>query len=621
VLGRGGFGEVYRGWDAKLARWVAVKLLHQPNPRARQRFLREIEAGARLRHPGIVTVHDAGQEGDQVFLVMEFVQGHNLSELCQTSLHAGRAAEIVLQIADAVAHAHAKGIWHRDLKPENVIVDTAGNARVLDFGLAFLANDDSQRLSKSGLPLGTPGFMPPEQVGGRPTEQSDVWGLGALLYFTLTGGGPFDDAPQPMAAATQRPPTPPRQLSPQIPPALEAICLRCLKTEPRDRYPSARAVSAALAGFLRGDRPANTASWRLPAALAVGLTVAVAAGAAAALKAPTDPDAAVASPTPAVPPGPSGTTPSPSPEPPASPPPTVDELLGQLRRESRRMERYAPLADLLARALDVAADDAERERVLLAWSALDLRRGRLEEGLQRILRRDWFHEQQRAARLEAELRFQSDPSDREVLRACEMMLDAPSGPVRDMALGLKAFLGRDVFRALELIRKAAEAAGDDHGPHMLLGRALLTMGDPQGARSAAERAIALCPDDYRPYTILRDLYLNTGKFRASVEASDHVLELVEDHALAVQYVLRAKALRGAGQDREAKADLEHAMEIEPESPYPYLDRCLLFMSQGDTERARLDLRAAIDRDEQAVREALATLHPKARQRLQELLDR
>ena len=266
-IGRGGMGVVYHGRQRRLARDVAVKvLLGAPfaTPEERLRFGREAEAAARLRHPGIVVIHDIGEDRGTPWFSMERLSGPGLDGMVRTQpLEARPAAVLVEKIARAVAHAHDQGVLHRDLKPSNVLLGYDGEPRVTDFGIALLTGVATagggtgapSTLTRTGQALGSPGYAAPELVlGGKADERTDVYGLGAVLYHLLTGRPPFQ-GPSIDAIVLQlreSDPLSPRRLNPAVPRDLETICLKCLRREPNDRYPEAEAVSAELQRWLEG---------------------------------------------------------------------------------------------------------------------------------------------------------------------------------------------------------------------------------------------------------------------------------------------------------------------------------------------------------------------------------
>ncbi len=263
-LGRGGMGVVYRAIDPTLERDVAVKMIRAggEDPSEAERFIREARVAAKLRHPGIVGVHEAGTADGDLYIVMDYVRGESLEALLRRdALPPRRLAEVVREVALALQHAHDHGVIHRDVKPQNVLVDEEGRARLADFGLAReLTGPDATRreLTVTGDLLGTPAYMAPEQASGQaraPTPAADIWALGGLLYRGLAGRPPFTGPS--VVVVLQRvlstDPTPPREIDPGVPIDLETIALHCLRREPGRRYPSALAVADELARFLAGD--------------------------------------------------------------------------------------------------------------------------------------------------------------------------------------------------------------------------------------------------------------------------------------------------------------------------------------------------------------------------------
>jgi tetratricopeptide (TPR) repeat protein len=261
-LGRGGMGVVYEARQISLNRRVALKMVKAgllAGDDELRRFRNEAEAAALLDHPGLVPLYEVGCHDGQHYLCMKLVPGGSLVPLIGRYLDDPRAAaQLVAEAADAVAHAHARGILHRDLKPANILVDNQGRPHVTDFGLAKRVEGDVE-LTQSGAILGTPAYMSPEQASGRRgavTTASDVYGLGAVLYALLTGRAPFggDSVVETIDAVRNQPPERPRKLNAAVPPDLETICLKCLEKDPRRRYPSAQALADDLTGWLE-SRP------------------------------------------------------------------------------------------------------------------------------------------------------------------------------------------------------------------------------------------------------------------------------------------------------------------------------------------------------------------------------
>jgi WD40 repeat protein/predicted Ser/Thr protein kinase len=268
-LGRGGMGIVYEARQRSLNRRVAVKMLLAgawARPEFKPRFRAEAEAAARLRHPGIVAIHEVGELDGQPFFAMELVAGPSLGELVRTQpLAPKRAARYVRQAADAIAHAHAAGVLHRDLKPSNVLLDEHDQPRITDFGLAKQL-DSATELTRTGELLGSPNYLPPELIAGGPAAPAgDIYALGALLYQLLTARPPFaaDTVAGTLQQVLHTEPAAPGLLNPAVPRDLETICLKCLRKQPGQRYAGAAELAADLGRFERGEpvlaRPASAA--------------------------------------------------------------------------------------------------------------------------------------------------------------------------------------------------------------------------------------------------------------------------------------------------------------------------------------------------------------------------
>jgi serine/threonine protein kinase/Flp pilus assembly protein TadD len=266
LLGSGGMGQVYRAFDARLGRDVAIKVAGE---RFSERFDREVRAVASLNHPNICTLHDVGSN----YLVMELIDGETLRELFQRALPVPRSLEIARQVLEALRAAHRAGVVHRDLKPENVMVRVDGYVKVLDFGLAkslpTIAQSQTERItlrvSDPGQLLGTVAYMSPEQIQGQDVDgRSDLFAFGILLYEMLTGRHPW---PRPSAVDTlhailhDHPP--PIAASPHAGADLAAVVQTLLRKHPAERYPSAEAVLEALAAPA-ATRGSSTPSWTSP---------------------------------------------------------------------------------------------------------------------------------------------------------------------------------------------------------------------------------------------------------------------------------------------------------------------------------------------------------------------
>lgn len=255
-LGSGGMGVVYRAYDEKLRRDVAIKLLHTgPDDSGRDRILQEARTSSALNHPGICTVYEVEDHADQSFIVMELIDGQPLSDLLPRD---GFPFAVVrqhgVQLAEALAHAHAKGIVHRDVKPGNILVTRDSRIKVLDFGLAKhvgphiveRTTESYETPSATGSLAGTLAYMAPEQLRGEgATSRSDVWSLGVVLYELATGERPFTgDTPFTLSSAILA--GKPRPLPARVAPGLKKIVLRCLSRDPGERYQDGGQVHAAL---------------------------------------------------------------------------------------------------------------------------------------------------------------------------------------------------------------------------------------------------------------------------------------------------------------------------------------------------------------------------------------
>jgi WD40 repeat protein len=273
-LARGGMGVVYRGVDPVDRSPVAIKLIQgdKETPSRLARFQREADALIKLDHPNVVSVRAVGLHGVHPYLVMDLVAGDSLQDklIREGPLSNDQSANLVRDIAAAVAHMHGHGVIHRDLKPENVLL--AGERPLLtDFGLALDLSDTRSRLTQTGALMGTPGYWPPELALGqkdRVGPASDIYGLGAVLYACLTGRPPVQGASlqQLVDATLKGDVTPPRRLRAEVAPALSDVCMRALAVDPEDRFPSTSELIAALEGWTRGSgsRASSIAERLLP---------------------------------------------------------------------------------------------------------------------------------------------------------------------------------------------------------------------------------------------------------------------------------------------------------------------------------------------------------------------
>jgi eukaryotic-like serine/threonine-protein kinase len=277
LLGRGGMSEVYRGFDARLRRPVAIKRLRSDvvnNPVFRTRFRREAEAAGRLHHPAIVAIYDTGEERDATgpsipFIVMELVEGRTLREELQEAgkLPVVRALEVTAAVLDALACSHAAGIIHRDVKPANVMLSNTGGIKVADFGIARPASETTGTVTLAGTVMGTPQYLSPEQGRGETVDvRSDLYSVGCMLYELLVGAPPFS-GDSPVSIVVQHisdVPTPPSAVNADISEDVDSIVLKALAKGPADRYQTASEMKADIDSVLSGNRPAATALLEAP---------------------------------------------------------------------------------------------------------------------------------------------------------------------------------------------------------------------------------------------------------------------------------------------------------------------------------------------------------------------
>jgi hypothetical protein len=294
-LGRGGMGVVYLAEDTRLARAVTLKALHPQDAvdeRRRERLTREARAAAALVHPNIATVHALEEFTGQLFIVSAYVPGRTARDRLDAEgpLPVADAIDVAAQVARGLAAAHARGIIHRDLKPENILLGDDGDVRILDFGIArtMSAGPEHQRLTATGVMVGTPGYMAPEQLEGAAGDvRSDLFALGTVLYELVSGTNPFlgRTASSTAARIMTANPAPLSSLNPIFPPALDAIVGRCLKKDPAERYASADeasrdldALGRAIAAGIPQARLSGRALWRVHQIVIVTLLSVLAIG-------------------------------------------------------------------------------------------------------------------------------------------------------------------------------------------------------------------------------------------------------------------------------------------------------------------------------------------------------
>lgn len=256
VLGRGGMGEVYKAFDPTLQRTVAVKTVRPDidQPEYLERMMREAQACARLSHPNIVTIYEAGQHDGVVYIAMEYLQGKDLADLLdKRSLSYEEKIRILSKVLDALQHAHAQNVVHRDIKPSNVLICADGTVKLMDFGLARVLVADT--LTASGNVLGTPHYASPEQLKGEKVDhRTDIYSTGVMAYEMLAGRRPFEPDNESISSVIlkviQTPAAPMDTEMSRMLPAIESIVQRAMAKAPGDRFQSADEMRQALASFL-----------------------------------------------------------------------------------------------------------------------------------------------------------------------------------------------------------------------------------------------------------------------------------------------------------------------------------------------------------------------------------
>src|SRR5712664_4908412 len=250
LLGAGGMGKVYKARDRELDRIVAIKVLRpdlMTDAQALQRFKHELLLASSISHPNILRIHDLGEYNAVKFISMAYVDGGDLTQVLRKEgrLPLERVLNIMRQLAAALAAAHGVNVVHRDLKPQNILLGSGDHVYVTDFGIAKTLESDRTSVTRTGAVLGTPMYMSPEQVEGKPVDhRSDIYTLGLIFYEMLTGILPFsgDSTFQLMYQRVHQQPKRPELVIPDLPPYLSRICLKCLEKEPAQRYQSAHEI-------------------------------------------------------------------------------------------------------------------------------------------------------------------------------------------------------------------------------------------------------------------------------------------------------------------------------------------------------------------------------------------
>ena len=649
-IARGGSGAVFRALDPTSGRATALKVQLTPTERQRKRLRREADLLTRLEHPQLVRALGVGEVHGHLWLAMELIDGLTLEQEVRAHgpLAPARAAELARKLALGLAYVHARGVLHRDLKPSNVLIDRGGQPRLVDFGLA-LDVDAHTRLSLEGAIMGTPGYWAPELARGqlgRIGPHSDVYGLGATLYFALTGKPPLsgETMAEVVQATLRARPDPPSRRNPAVSPELDAIVLRCLDKQPEQRWPGAQALAEALSAWLaRGDpgpvraaRPRRADRRLLALASALAAAGGLAALGVALLRAgrADAPRPASATPGPgpvAIPaqPGP-GTSPPPTPPGEATP----EASLGPAQAEARALyergralvdaRQYTQAQELLLRALELdprlagahlslgvcrdgqgdpaGAEQAFRVCVELdprsakGWTNLAVmlrRRGRPDEALEcyeQALEADPAYVSAWANRAFLRLtQGDAEGAERDLDRALELQPDHPQALLNRARARLAR---RNPQQALEDVRAGLAVRPEEVGFAEAEVEALIALRRLEEAEQGLERLLARTPRSPAGLELRGLLCEQRGELGAARAAYDASLA-ARDEPIVRQR--RGLLLQRQGELSAALADYERALELQPGKVELILLRASVKEALGDLAGSLSDLELALPR--------------------------
>jgi len=621
--GRGGMGVVYHA-RGPAGEDVALKLLlahRAADPQVRRRFQVEVQALARLRHPGVVSILDAGEQRGIPWLALDYVEGQSLgARLAQGPLPVWEAIRICEQLAHALGYIHGCGVLHRDLKPDNVLLRGA-QALLTDFGLARDSVGSQASLTATGVFLGTPGYWAPEQARGERGEvgvHTDVYGLGAVLYACLTGRPPV--AATSLHAhldALEAPIRPPHSLRGSVPRWLSDLCMRCLAQAPQQRPASAEEVARALCA------PDAGASPRRPALPLVGglAAIALALGGGVVWLA-LDPEPATESP-------PTATRPAPPPAPPAASPRERAQALatrghGLLDDHQGSADRVRGARDAFAQALRLDPDCALALAGLgqLASLAGDTRGAlsRYEEALR--LDPDCVpalrgraaqlgeREQHEAALRDLDRVLELDPDDslasynrgitrmhlgnaREAIADFDRAERQRPNETRIFAErgSAKLQLGR-IEDALRDLDRARELGPNDASVAYTRGLAFAMLGRHQEAVDELGRALQLGADDHQTWAMRGSSLAALGRYPEALEEFDRAI--FQAPGQAEHYAMRARCHAALGDTERALADYDRALELDSQDARTLATRGTLLARLGRVAAAERDLDRAVE---------------------------
>jgi tetratricopeptide (TPR) repeat protein/tRNA A-37 threonylcarbamoyl transferase component Bud32 len=598
-LGRGGMAEVYKAYHPGLNRFVAIKILHPflaDDPDFLGRFQREAQAIAQLHHPNIVQVFDVDSQGDQHYIVMEYLQGQSLkTELDEHFLRGERlpverVLELFHALLDAVGYAHARGLIHRDLKPTNVMIEPDGRVVLTDFGIAQMV--DAVKLTATGVTVGTPAYMSPEQGQSQPIDaRTDIYALGIMLYECLTGQIPFggDTAAAVLLKHVTAPIPSIREVRPELPEAFESILAKALAKNPTERYSDTQAFWEALTRpevRARATTRLNVPSFalpRLPARrwlLVGGIVAALALVLVGAMIAP--------------------------------------RMLAQSRVEQAlavgRTRLAAGEAQLAADVFtSILTSEADNVAALAGRALARENMGQFDDALadvEQIIAADPDNPlgYQERGRLMAQYYPLEDPSAvlADFDRAIQLAPDsAPALKARAHFLRGWAILNFPLVddapnpgAALDDLRTAVELDPLDAEPHYTLARALLLTDQAAEALAPASRAVELADDDPR-YMILRaHVQATGGDFVAAIDdlsaALNHASSTTMEATLLAERAYLHLRLNARA---EAEVDLQRARAADPTADLPRYVQSLLDPAQALTPSEIEEARANAPSDD------------------------
>ncbi len=606
ILGAGGMGTVWRAWDERLKRPVALKriLAATKDPKARERFRREAEAGARLNHPSIVHLYDIVEMAESDWIVMELVDGRTLQELLREGpLEVPRILRLGREIAEGLAEAHAQGLLHRDLKAPNVMVTPAGRAKILDFGVAKQIQPEAQEatLAAPGSIIGTSYAMSPEQVLGLPLDaRSDLFSFGSLLYEMATGEVPFraESVAATLARVCNFRQRPVSKVRPGLPLELSDLIDRLLEKEPVDRPASAGEVAAAL------DRIA-----------AAHATAPVGSQASSGETAPAEPGTVVeappARPVPAEPALTLQDPPSltilsfPAPAPPSGPAPSQD---GAPRRARARWAG-AGIAALLLVVAVAAAYLLGSPALPLTTHALyqqgmaDLdradRKGNLDHAIEcfeRVLAADESHAAAYAGLAKAYwLKLQSDSRDPiwrdRALSMAQRAVDLdPYLAAARVGMGLALGSAGHQEEALRHIEQALVLEPQNGDALYAAGRIYQAQGEQKKAEAAYRKAVAIQP--HRMYLDeLGSLYLQMGRTEEAIRIFRRSIEIAPDGFIGYRNLGVASYMQG--DLAEAASHFQKSLQIRAEASL-YANLGTVLFAQGFYQQSAEAFEKALD---------------------------